>query len=197
MKRNVNSIQQAGLVRQMSCRLEHASPRGGFASTLVSTYFAPTRYFTLCNAGHPPPLLFRVEAGEWSILKQQPAETPSNDALFGVVDPSEYQQFKTKLQVGDMVLSYSNTLTECRSAEGCTIGLDGILDRVRHMDSDAPSHLPAALIEQIHGEHADNLVTDDATLLLCQANETPVAWRDNVLAPFRLLRSVSDKTKIV
>ena len=37
MKRNVNSLAQARFVRQMSCRLDEAAERGGFASTLVST----------------------------------------------------------------------------------------------------------------------------------------------------------------
>ena len=95
-----------------------------------------------------------------------------------------------------MVLSYSNALTECRNAEGQTIGLDGLRNRLRNLDTNSPSHLPQMLLEQLRAEHADNLAIDDATLLLCQATETPVAWRDNLLAPFRLLRSVSDKTKI-
>ncbi len=57
LKRNVNTIKQSRAVREMSCRLDDASHRGGFASTLISTYFAPTRSFSLCNAGHPPPFL--------------------------------------------------------------------------------------------------------------------------------------------
>ena len=69
MRRNVNSVQHARLVRQLSCRLDGASRRGGFASTMVSTYFVSTRSFTLCNTGHPPPLLFRAKTGDWSIPK--------------------------------------------------------------------------------------------------------------------------------
>ena len=69
MKQNVNSIRQSGLVRELFVKLSSASERGCFASTLVSTYFAPTRSFTICNAGHPPPLVFQSKTGVWSCAK--------------------------------------------------------------------------------------------------------------------------------
>ena len=64
------------------------------------------------------------------------------------------------------------------------------------MNVDAPSQLAGRLIEQLRGEHDNNLAVDDATLLLCQATDTPDAWSDNLLAPFRLLLSVSEKRNI-
>jgi serine phosphatase RsbU (regulator of sigma subunit) len=196
MKRNVNSIQQAHAVRCLSSRLAEASQRGGFASTMISTYFAPTRSFTICNAGHPPPLLLRAQAREWSILKQLPTDAAAGDNTLGVVDPIEYQQFNMKLEVGDMVLSYSNALTECRSATGGTVGLDGLLSRVRQLDPSRPSDLTAQLVTQLQHEHVDNLAMSDSTVLLCRASDKSARWQDNVLAPFRLLRAVSDRTRI-
>lgn len=196
MKRNVNSIQQERLVGELSRRLVGASERGGFASTLISTYFAPTRSFNLCNAGHPPPLLFRAQSQEWSILKQPPAELSLAKAPLGVVDRREYQQFKTKLQVGDMVLSYSNAFTECRIPNGRILGIEGVLNHVRQLGLQEPSDIVGSLVALIQSKRIDNRVADDATVLLCCATETKVGWRNNVLAPFRLLRSATDKTEI-
>lgn len=196
MKKNVNSIQQARVVRRMSLRLDEASRRGGFASTMMSTYFAPTRSFTLCNAGHAPPLLFRAASGEWSILKQMRTDATSVDSPPGVVGPNEYQQFKLRLGVGDMVLSYSNVLTECRSLTGGIIGLVGLLKRVRRLDATRPQELITQLLTQVQSEHMENLTRSDTTVLLCRASEVGVRWQDNVLAPFRLLGSVADRTRI-
>ncbi len=127
MKRNVNVVQQGRFVRHMNRRLACLSERGGFASTLISTYFAPTRSYSLCNAGHPPPLLFRSRSREWSVLRQVAADLSRAAVPDGVVDFSEYQQLTTKMDVGDMVLSYSNILTECRDTRGDIVGLDGLL----------------------------------------------------------------------
>lgn len=123
------------------------------------------------------------------------AGSPS-DVSLGVVDPNEYQQFRTKLEIGDMVLSYSNALTECRTAAGVTIGLNGLLERLQDLDLTSPAELGSAITERMRDEFSENLADEDATVLLCQATNTPVAWQDNLLAPFRLLRAAADKTTI-
>lgn len=197
IKRNVNTIQQASAVKDLSCRLDDASQRGGFASTLISTYFAPARSFALCNTGHPPPFLYRASADQWSILKETLGSGSNCDSSLGVVHPNAYQKFETKLGMGDMVLSYSNALTESRGADGSTLGVNGLLQRVRQLNGTRPSDIGPSLLSRIGDEHPENLRSDDATILLCKATSTPVAWRDNVLAPFRLLRAVSDRTSIV
>jgi serine phosphatase RsbU (regulator of sigma subunit) len=112
------------------------------------------------------------------------------------VDRDEYQQFDERLAVGDMVLSYSNVLTECRGASGRILGVEGLLRRVRQLDPQQPAELVSSLIGRIRAEHAGNFATDDATAILCRATDTKVAWRDNLLAPFRLLRSAGDRTRI-
>jgi sigma-B regulation protein RsbU (phosphoserine phosphatase) len=200
MRRNVNVITQARPVRQMSQLLSAASERGGFASTLMSTYFAPTRSLTLCNAGHPPPMVYRQETGEWSLMKQPFGVMATDSGETGVVDPGEYQQFTTRLALGDMVLAFSNSLTECRRGDGRTLGLDGLLDYVRQFDPAMPAAIPAALLHQRKNENPENVgrddATDDATVLLCQATDTPVSWKDNLLAPFRLFRGASDRTSL-
>lgn len=194
MRRNVNTIRQARSVRQMSQQLSAASQRGGFASTLMSTYFAPTQSFTLCNAGHPPPMLYRMETRRWSLMKQQSTATVTGCGEPGVVDPGEYQHFKTSMAIGDRVLAFSNSLAESRCRDGRTLGLGGLLDRVRQLDAATPAAIPEALLNQLRSETPDNLDHEDATVILCQATETPVAWKDNLLAPFRLVRGAYDRT---
>ncbi len=193
MKRNVNTIQQARLVRQMTDRLEQASQRGGYASTLISTYFAPTRSLTMCNAGHPPPLLYRHATREWTILKQVPNEAFTPDVNFGVMDPVEYQQVKTKLEVGDLLLSYSNVLTECHDSNGRTLGLHGLLQLVKSLDAQDPDEFGRKLLRQIRIEDSENLTDSDATVLLCRATTTRPSLKDNMLAPLRMLRQPTSR----
>lgn len=195
MKRNVNAIQQQRIVREICSRLEEAAHKGGYASMLISTYFAPTRSYSLCNTGHPPPLVYRKTDSAWSVLKTQPNSADTATKV-DMVTPDEYQHIKTKLDVGDIVLSYSNVLTECRDQEGNTLGHQGVLDRVRTLDLNQPEDLASALVSLIRGDHVDNVNADEATVLVCRATETKVAMRDNVLAPFRLLGTVSDNTSI-
>jgi serine phosphatase RsbU (regulator of sigma subunit) len=196
MKQHVNSIQQACIVKDVGAGLEAAAHSGGFASLLISTYFAPTRSFSLCNTGHPFPMVYRAKEARWSPLRQSPTLTIPHGVPDGVVHPNEYQQVNTRLDVGDMVLTYSNVLTECRDSVGQIIGQQGVLQRLERMDASAPGQLAEKLLAGLRDEHAENDAADGATIILCQATKTKVGWRDNLLAPFRLLRSVSDHTSI-
>jgi sigma-B regulation protein RsbU (phosphoserine phosphatase) len=197
MKININTIRQARFVRQLSHQLENDSQRGCFATMILSTYFAPTHRLTLCNAGHAPPLLFRATSQKWSVLKLVQQDLSVDEPLHGVVGREEYQEFETQLEIGDMVLSYSSALPECRDERGHTLGCEGLLKRVRKLDSLQPAKLAASLVSGIRRDHSENLAREDGTIMLCQAMPNKVPWLDNVLAPLRFLQAVSDKSHFV
>ncbi|QEG37595.1 PP2C family protein-serine/threonine phosphatase [Bythopirellula goksoeyrii] len=196
MKRNINTIRQTRVVREISRRLVESSRHGCIATALIGTYFAPTRKLVLCNTGNPPPLLYRAAHQEWSVLKQVPQNTTAIHKSFMVSDFEEYQYFETQLDFGDMLLSIGNALTECRSKDGRIIGMHGLEERVRHLDPRRPGELVAALTEELKQEHRDNLSIDDATVLLWQVTKTSVPWRDNLLAPLRYFQGANDNTNI-
>ena len=59
------------------------SKSGCFATALVTTFFSPTNELSLCNAGHPPPLLYRAGTKQWSYLVQRtPSIKPLDHAVF-------------------------------------------------------------------------------------------------------------------
>ena len=196
MKRNINTIRQTRFVREISRRLAESSEHGCIATALIGTYFAPTRKLSLCNTGNPPPLLFRAADQCWSVLKQVPQDMTASPNSFRVTDYEEYQNFESTLDSGDMLLSFSNALTECCSEDGRILGMHGLVQRVRQLDPWRPGELVAALTEEIKQEHPDNLAIDDATVLLWQGTKTSVPWRDNLLAPLRYFQGAADKTKI-
>lgn len=197
MMHNVNAVKQARFVRDMNDRLQSYSDRGGYATVLLSTYFAPTKSFTLCNAGHPPPLIYRLKDRSWSTMKQAPINSSATAKLpAGVMGSQEYHHFNSRLELGDMVFSYSNELAECRDQHGKTLGVDGILKRVEELDAGQPEKIIETVVSDLLSERAENLAKDDATILLCRAAKTGVGWKNNLLAPFRLFGSVRNNTHV-
>ena len=71
MRRHVNQIDQSRFVQSMNQQFARLFGDGCFATALVTTFFAPTNHLSLCNAGHPPPLLYRAATGQWSFLDQR------------------------------------------------------------------------------------------------------------------------------
>jgi serine phosphatase RsbU (regulator of sigma subunit) len=195
MKHSINAIAQTSVVSQISAEMYRTSQHGGFASTLLSTFFAPTRTLTICNAGHPPPLLYRSASDDWSSLRYDLAEPLPAADFSGTVMPSEYQSFKLKLDVGDMFFFYSNSLTECRQRDGRTLGVEGILNLAHQFTKAANSENSLSnLILEIRDSHPDNGCGEDATMILGKVTDSRVTLRDNFLAPFRLLRGAADRT---
>ena len=197
MKQNINTIRHDRLVQEVSQDLRHSSEDACYASLMVGTYFSMTKTFSFCNAGHPPPFLYQAKLREWTVLRKNEENLPPRADLPGVIDQEEYQSFETKLESGDMIFSFSNSLTECLNASGRTIGVYGILDRVRKLDLTQPSEFIGRMVEEVREEHPDNLLEDDMTAVLCQATTTKVSWWDNLLAPLRFLQGAADRTNII
>ena len=119
----------------MNQQFSEFSEQGGFATALASTFFAPTQSFALCNAGHPPPLVFRRSTSQWEELANY-VERPETvtDTPLGIAGEASYCQLEVRLQTGDMVLSFSDAVTESEDGDGRQLGREGVLQLVRDLD---------------------------------------------------------------
>jgi len=195
MGRNVNRIKQTRFVEDMNQQFAKVAEDNCFATAIVSTFFAPTRSFTMCNAGHPPPFLYRNIEKRWVMLEKSVAKQSGfADMPLGIVDQSEYQQLEVRLDPGDLVLCFSDALTESFDEQGSVLGQDGLLTILMNLDVTDPKQILDQLRTKIRSKHQGNLEDDDVTAILLQANGTGSTIRDNLLAPFRLLMPVRDNT---
>jgi len=172
MRRFVNRLDQAEFVRLLNQQFVALSRAGDFATAIVATFFEPSRRLTVCNAGHPRPLLYRAAKRQWDFLGYEDAvskSAPRNIPL-GLIDLSEYQQFDIELESGDCVLSYTDALIESNDADGEMLGEDGVLRIVRLLGEAKPQQLTEALLAEIAGRYPENLSADDVTVLVARAN---------------------------
>jgi phosphoserine phosphatase RsbU/P len=197
MRKNVNFVRQTGVVEGMNRQFTRLSEHGAFATALVATYFQPARRFSLCNAGHPHPLHYQAAERHWSVVGQAAAGSSQLANLpLGLSDQTVYEQTEMKLRTGDMVLFYSDALTESLDADGHMLGTAGFHRTVAQLATADPAKLVAQLVNTIESYHPGNADRDDLTIMLCRATGTSTTLRDNLLAPLRLLRRVSDNTTL-
>src|ERR1700693_1894310 len=93
MRRFVNRLDQGEFVRLLNQQLVALSRAGSFATAIVATFFEPSRRLTVCNAGHPRPLLYRAAQRQWDFLGHDGAAgkgKPANIPL-GLIDLSDYE----------------------------------------------------------------------------------------------------------
>ncbi|HEV2295987.1 MAG TPA: PP2C family protein-serine/threonine phosphatase [Tepidisphaeraceae bacterium] len=193
MRRHVNQIDQARFIGTMNGQFAALAQNGCFATAIATTFFAPANHLSLCNAGHPPPLLYRAAERKWSFLQQDRSARESSATNFplGIVDLSDYAQFDVRLDIGDLVLCYTDSLVECGDGHGGLLGQQGLLEVVTRLDlSSPPASFIASLLRAIEARARAELTGDDVTVLLFRPNglapTKPLGER--LLAPFRVLR---------
>jgi phosphoserine phosphatase RsbU/P len=193
MRRFVNRLDQTEFVRLLNQQFSVMSSAGTFATAIVATFFEPSRRMTICNAGHPRPLLYRAAKRHWDFLGHEGkvGTTPSNIPL-GLMEISEYEQFDVELEAGDCVLSYTDALIESYDADGEMLGEQGVLRIARLLGDIEPQKLTAALLREIAERYPENLSEDDVTVLLVRANGRPlrVPFGEKLAALLRFSRTL-------
>ena len=191
MRRYVNHLDQKQFVKSMNGQFVSLSDVGCFATAVVTTFFAPTNELSLCNAGHPPPLVYRAQRKTWEYLDA--ADVEGANIPFGIDDIDEYAQFNVRLRVNDLVLCYTDSLIEARlPGTSDLLGREGLLKIVQSLDPQQPETLTSRLLAAIEKDLPGSLDADDVTVLLFRPNgmAKSAPFLQRALAPIRLMGAI-------
>ena len=169
MRRFVNYIDQARFVAEMNRAFVDGTPDGVFATALVSTFFAPTNRLTVCNAGHPQPLWYQADHRRWSLLRQvaeRPVGDVPNNMPLGILDLVEYEQTDLEMGTGDLMVFYTDALSEAHDADGRMLTEAGLLRTVQAIPGEHPAEVINAILGAVGRLNPKNLSNDDVTLLV-------------------------------
>jgi phosphoserine phosphatase RsbU/P len=203
MRRFVNRLDQTEFVRLLNQQFVALSRQGSFATAIVTTFFAPSRRLTVCNAGHPRPLLYRRSQQQWSFLGHEGSDTraKARNIPLGMFDFAEYEGFDVELEPGDCLLTYTDALIESRDADGEMLGEAGLLRILQLLGDVQPQKLTETLLAEIAERYPENLSHDDVTVIVVRASgqKAHVPLRDMLKAQFRflgaMLRSFNPKAE--
>jgi serine phosphatase RsbU (regulator of sigma subunit) len=148
------------LARSLNAEVAHEVGPTGMFITAALLRFAPLeRTLTMCSAGHCPLLIWRAAAG-----RVEPVAT--NGPPLGFVAGADFDAFRTQLAPGDVLLLYTDGITEAVDANLDMFGEERLAALLRqHADSDAGTILATvkrSLIDFTGRERHD----DDVSLLV-------------------------------
>ena len=109
-----------------------------FVSMFYLSYDSRSRVLSYGNAGHNPPLLYRREAGTFAWLDAE-------GMLLGIRKKMTFEEKKEVLGPGDVLVLYTDGLTEAESPEGAFFGIE----RLRGTIMDGAHLPPAEIIESL------------------------------------------------
>jgi serine/threonine protein phosphatase PrpC len=134
-----------------------------FTTALVADLDTDTGMLTWVNAGHPPPLLLR----EGKLVKELETEPVLPFGLAeGLVANADIPVGRQQLEPGDLLLFFTDGVTEARSPTGELYGVERLTDLVRR--NLAASMPPPETMRRVVRDLLDyqqGQLSDDATLL--------------------------------
>jgi phosphoserine phosphatase RsbU/P len=172
LRRNINSKSQARLVQALNRQFAALAQMRRFATAVVATYLNSRRRLTVCNAGHPRPLWFRVASGEWTLLEQgtDPAAPGLANLPLGLLDETSYDQVEVTLDKGDVLVFYTDALIEAGNEAGQLLGERGLLEIARGLDPSDLGSMGPALLDEVARHRGGSAADDDVTLLVLHHN---------------------------
>jgi serine phosphatase RsbU (regulator of sigma subunit) len=174
MRKNINRKDQSRLVQALNREFSKLAKLSRFATAVLATYLTKGDTLTICNAGHPRPLYWSASTGEWAFLSHEGVDSVGPaDLPLGILDETGYTQIQLSLGRGDLVLIYTDALTEAEDAGGRQLGEAGLLDLVRRIEPANPAALPAGLIASLDSFRGGRPCEDDMTFLLLHHNAGP------------------------
>jgi serine phosphatase RsbU (regulator of sigma subunit) len=137
------------------------APRGLFASLFFAIFDLETLQVEYVNAGHDYPFVVRA-GGEVSSLEQ-------GGTLLGLVDGSAYERGHVRLERDDLVVFYSDGVTDRGDAQGDAYGADRLKEAARRSRKDAARIVLYSLLGEVQGWSGGTAAQDDATLVVFKA----------------------------
>ncbi|AJF06935.1 sodium:solute symporter family transporter [Geoalkalibacter subterraneus] len=130
-----------------------------FITMFYLHYDAADRKILYANAGHNPPLLWRSESNtcEW---------LDAEGLILGVKPSVEFIEIRDQLHPGDMVLLYTDGITEAENDRGEFFGRERLCGLLNENSDDDPKKVLNMLLDQVRLFTGVQHFTDDVTMAI-------------------------------
>lgn len=148
------------VIRRINLMLCRDTKMGEFVTLFYGVLDATSRRLTYCNAGHPPALLLR---------KGQIIELSSDNMVLGVNPNEDYKQSFIDLQKDDLLLLYTDGVTDAVNFAGERFGRQRIADTLRKGGASADA-VAQSILWEIRKFAGLVKRPDDITMMVAKAS---------------------------
>jgi len=159
---SADSLDAARVVSELNKQLyAHTAPEK-YTTFFLGLFDELTGALTYTNAGHLPPILIR---------KDSVSMLDINGTVVGAFPFSAYEESKVMLEPGDLLVCYSDGITEPENAYGEMFGEERLIDIVKRSRNQEDSAIIGGIIDAVRNWHAADEMPDDMTLLIARRLE--------------------------
>ena len=147
----------AVVVGQANAQLCEGTAPEKFSTLFFAAFDDRSGTLAYCNAGHLPPLLLR---------KDEITPLAVNGMIVGAFPFAEYTADTVQLQRGDLLVAFTDGLTEPENAEGEEYGEERLRQALRRSTHAPPKELIESVMNEVVAWTGETTLQDDMTMLV-------------------------------
>lgn len=151
----------AAALRAVNRQVHASSLANRYATLFYGIFDGATRTLRYVNAGHNPPMVIRRDS---SIIWLETGGAP-----VGLFADWTYEEDAIQLNPGDMLLAYTDGVTEAVNPAGEEWGVDGLRTAAAQSDAQSAEDIVHAIFTSMD-EFSRGRQTDDATVVVLQVH---------------------------
>jgi phosphoserine phosphatase RsbU/P len=170
MQKYLATLDQVSLMRDLNQSVMQELD-GVHYATLVAVGFHVRRGLCMMtNAGHPPALWYRANRADWEWFEPRRAEagTGVRGTPLGLLPNVSYPRIIFKPGPGDLIVLYSDGISEAKNADGEELGRDRLMAAIRTITSKSAETFGLQVVSAINDFRGHRAPEDDETIIVMQ-----------------------------
>ncbi len=169
LRQHSDAWDQSDVVRELNDAFLAGATKFEYATAFVLGHYSGSGEIVFTNAGHLPPLWYHARESAWSfLLESTPYAKEVADLPIGLIAGTPYSQTAVQLEVGDLVVLYTDGITESSDPAGKQLDKEGLLALARNVAFASPVEAGEALLAGVEVYRGTSPASDDETLIVLQ-----------------------------
>jgi len=152
-----HKLQPAELLRQLNQLVCDRRVEGRYMTVCFATWQKAKHTLRLANAGQTQPLLWKDGRVEQVKLSGFP---------IGIFDDATYEEWNVRLRAGDILVFFSDGLTEAVNRDGKFFGATRLMDLLAASTKLSSAKIADRMLEEVEKFTQGGAITDDRTLVV-------------------------------
>jgi len=173
MQKYLTALEQTNLMRDLN-EAVMAELDGVHYATMVAAGFHGRRgLLVMTNAGHPPAFWYRANRHEWAWFEPHRAEESKGvrGTPLGLLANVSYDRMIVKPEPGDLIVLYSDGVSEATNPAGKELGRDDLMTLARALDPISAETFGMQLVEAVSQFRGGSVPEDDETIIVLERLE--------------------------
>ncbi|MBV9267377.1 MAG: SpoIIE family protein phosphatase [Acidobacteriaceae bacterium] len=155
----------AEMIQHVNRLVFESSSDNRYATFFYAEYDPKTRSIRYVNAGHNAPILSRNHSQKY-VLRLEDGGT-----VLGLFPDAPYREAKVDTRPGDMVVAFTDGISEAMNAREEEFGEERLIDTVRRCNSRTAAELITCILDQVDAFTAGAPQHDDMTLVVMRMSD--------------------------